>query len=205
MKITLKTRKAFVFLAGCITCIAIASDKITNHQELQDALRDNEPPTGYVDLSNCITKTIIGDIPWDKQTYRLSFKKHFSFNLKSKIITSVSDTVLNNSRIIESQPILSKVPATIFVTSSPTYDHLRYQITIENKINATLKHTKENSINDINIDKTNMMNTENTATQQPEDVKVDPLLANTKTIKRSSGDFVRVYECPWKQAVYLWR
>ncbi|MDD7804308.1 MAG: hypothetical protein PUP46_01805 [Endozoicomonas sp. (ex Botrylloides leachii)] len=139
--------------AVIMSSLTLASERITSHNALEKALRDNSPPSGYIDLSSCTTEAVVGNIPEDKQTYRLSFKDHFSFNLESKVITSVFDTVLNNSQIINSKPILVTVSATVFVTSIPTSNHLRYQITIKND----QKH------------------------------------------------YIRVYECPWKQAVYLWR
>ncbi|MDP0562873.1 MAG: hypothetical protein QS721_11330 [Candidatus Endonucleobacter sp. (ex Gigantidas childressi)] len=127
--------------------------EVTNHEELQSALRDNRPPSGYIDLSTCVTELIIGNMPVDDQTYRLSFKDHFSFNLKSKTITSVFDTVLNHSRKIQQKPVFTKVPATVFVSSFPQNDYLRYQITINDK----------------------------------------------------DDDLIRVYHCPWKKSVHLWR
>ncbi|WP_330927451.1 hypothetical protein [Candidatus Sororendozoicomonas aggregata] len=107
-----------------------ASVRIGNHTQLQDALRDNQPPSGYIDLSQCKTEVVVGELPEDKQVYRLSFKDNFSFNMTSKIITSVFDTVLNNSQIVKTVPVLVKVPATVFVTSSAKADYLRYQITV---------------------------------------------------------------------------
>ncbi|WP_263322253.1 hypothetical protein [Endozoicomonas sp. Mp262] len=109
------------------------SEKITHHDQLQEALKENQPPSGYIDLNRCSTAASIGSLPEDKQTYRLSFKDHFSFNLQSKIITSVVDMVMNSSEVIDGTPILIKVPATIFVTSSPKNNFLRYQISIENE------------------------------------------------------------------------
>lgn len=131
----------------------LVNGKIVDHEALQNALRDNDPPSGYIDLSHCKSEFVVGNLPQDKQTYSLSFKDHFSFNLESKIITSVFKTVLNSSQIINSVPVLVNVPATIFVTSTPSTKHLRYQITIEN----------------------------------------------------TDKQLIRVYQCPWKQAVYLWR
>ena len=119
-----------ILIAANLTEAAIAAERVTNHHQLQQALRDNYPPSGYIDLSHCSTEAVIGDIPKDEQAYRLSFKDHFSFNLESKIITSVFDTVLNNSQVIKSTPVFVKVPATVFVTSSPKNPYLRYQITI---------------------------------------------------------------------------
>ncbi|MDP0590001.1 MAG: hypothetical protein QS748_12775 [Candidatus Endonucleobacter bathymodioli] len=129
------------------------SERVTSHEELQDALKDNHPPSGYIDLSTCNTEIVIGNMPDDDQTYRLSFNDHFSFNLKSKTITSIFDTVLNNSRTIKAKPVFIKVPATVFVSSFPQNDYLRYQITIDGEEN----------------------------------------------------DLIRVYHCPWKKSVYLWR
>ncbi len=109
---------------------AQASVRIENHNQLQDALRDNRPPSGYIDLSQCKTEVVIGELPEDKQVYRLSFKDNFSFNMTSKMITSVFDTVLNNSQVVKTVPVLVKVPATVFVTSSAKVDYMRYQITM---------------------------------------------------------------------------
>ena len=114
------------------TAIVLGKQKITNHNQLQAALKDNTPPSGYIDLSYCRTETTIGNMPQDKQTYRLSFKDHFAFNLESKQITSVFDTVLNNSQSINGKPVLVRIPATVFVTSQPKTGYLRYQITVEN-------------------------------------------------------------------------
>ena len=130
-----------------------ASVRIENHDQLQDALRDNQPPSGYIDLNQCKTHVVVGDVPEDLQVYRLSFEDNFSFNMTSKIITSVFDTVLNNSQVVKTVPVLVKVPATIFVTSSARQNYIRYQITL---------HSEQESL-------------------------------------------IRVYHCPWDQALYLWK
>ncbi len=129
-------------MAASLTSAATAPGQIRNHHQLQDALKENQPPSGYIDLSRCSTEAVVGEIPKDQQTYRLSFRDHFSFNLESKIITSVFDTVLNSSELVGATPLFVKVPATVFVTSSPQNNYLRYQITLEGqeKNQARLYH-----------------------------------------------------------------
>lgn len=128
-----------LLLAGLTAPALKASQQVSSHSQLQDALKANQPPSGYIDLNRCSTAASIGNLPEDRQTYRLSFSDQFSFNLQSRIITSVGDTLMNNSQMVEGIPVLVKVPATVFVSSAPDNNFLRYQISIQHEQNTWIK------------------------------------------------------------------
>ena len=106
------------------------ASRVIGHTPLQQAIRYNTPPSGYIDLSYCDPVKSIGDLPLDRKTYRLSFEENFTFNPDNGELTTVVETPIVQTRMAGREPVLSSLPATVIISSVPKSPYLRYQISL---------------------------------------------------------------------------
>lgn len=111
-----------------LTANAVDASRILGHSRLQEAIRYNQPPSGYIDLSYCDTVKSIGDLPVDRKTYRLSFDDNFAFNPDSGELSTVIETSMLQTQMLGNTPILASMPVIAIVSSAPKSPYLRYQI-----------------------------------------------------------------------------
>ncbi|OED44367.1 hypothetical protein ACH42_07720 [Endozoicomonas sp. (ex Bugula neritina AB1)] len=107
---------------------AVDATRIIGHNRLQQAIRFNTPPSGYIDLSYCESVKSIGNIDIDRKTYRLSFADNFTFNPDTGELSTIIETAMLHTKMIGKTPILAKIPITAIVSSAPQSPYLRYQI-----------------------------------------------------------------------------
>lgn len=131
-----------LLLLSSLPVVATTTDanKIIGHTPLQQAIRDNIPPSGYIDLSYCDSVQSIGELPVDRKTYSLSFDKNFIFNPDNGELSTVVNTTVLHTQMVGRTPVLSSLPATVIVSSVPKSPYLRYQVSL-NRDNATSMRT----------------------------------------------------------------
>ena len=106
------------------------ASRVIGHNPLQQAVRYNNPPSGYIDLSYCDSVKSIGDMPLDRKTYRLSFNDNFIFNPDNGELTTVVETSVLQTQMVGRAAVLSSLPATAIISSVPKSPYLRYQVTL---------------------------------------------------------------------------
>ena len=105
-------------------------ERVMSHMGLQQALRDNSPPHGYIDLSYCETSNSMGKFPVDRKTHRFSFKDHFAFEPDSGEVTSITEVPTVMKERVGKRYVQTIIPMTVVVTSFPNTTFLEYQVTI---------------------------------------------------------------------------
>ncbi len=115
-------------LANINTEFTRDSSRIVGHERLQQAIRYNSPPSGYVDLSHCETVKNIGDMPSDNKTYRISFDDNFTFNPDTGDLSTVIEVAMQQTQMLGNTPILVSLPVTTIISSAPKSPYLRYQV-----------------------------------------------------------------------------
>lgn len=113
--------------------------RIIGHASLQQAVRFNNPPSGYIDLSYCDSVKNIGDIPLDRQTYRVSFDDNFIFNPDNGELTTIFETTMLQTRMIGRTAVQSSLPATVIISSVPKSPYLRYQVTLSGSESTSMR------------------------------------------------------------------
>ncbi len=107
---------------------AVDASRILNHSRLQQAVRFNTPPSGYIDLSYCDSVKNVGNLPVDRKTYRLSYDDNFAFNPETGELSTISERHLLESRNVGKATVLATNPVTVIVSSSPNSPYLKYQV-----------------------------------------------------------------------------
>lgn len=129
----MRTRSVTVFLSSVLLASTLQantaeSSRVVGHHELQQAIRFNTPPSGYIDLSYCDSVKSVGNMPLDRKTYRLSFDENFSFNPDNGELSTVIDTPVLQSLTVGRTTVLSSISAKAIISSVPKSPYLRYQI-----------------------------------------------------------------------------
>ena len=119
-----------LLIPASLTAKTMDVSRVLGHTLLQQAVRYNNPPSGYIDLSYCDSVKSIGDMPLDRKTYRLSFADNFIFNPDNGELTTIVKTSVLQTQMVGSAAVLSSLPATAIVSSVPKSPYLRYQITL---------------------------------------------------------------------------
>lgn len=76
----------------------IPNGKIMGYKWLLSALKNNHPPTGYLDLNNCKMIKNISDLPTDRRTYRISFKENYSYDPDNGNITTIMNILYQQTK-----------------------------------------------------------------------------------------------------------
>ena len=115
------------------------TSRIIGHSRLQQAIRYNTPPSGYIDLSYCESVKNIGDMPVDRKTYRLSFSDNFVFNPENGELSTVINTSMLQTQMLGNTPIMATLPVTAVVSSTPKSPYLRYQVVMSSHQRTSMR------------------------------------------------------------------
>ncbi|WP_252176915.1 hypothetical protein [Endozoicomonas sp. 4G] len=119
---------ALVAMVLPINTQALPNAKIKGHRWLLSAVKNNRPPSGYVDLSECQLSRNISDLPADKRTYRVSFNENFSYDPADGSILTIMNMLYQRTHNLGGTPVLMSRPATVILTSKPQRESITYQI-----------------------------------------------------------------------------
>ena len=125
-----------------VTTHALPDDRVHSYRFLLVAMKNNHPPTGYLDLNKCQMTKNISDMPADRRTYRISFMDNYSFDPDSGEITTLMDIMYYRTKEVAGTPILMSRPATTILTAKPKTEFMTYQIvmTLNGKTMMQLYH-----------------------------------------------------------------
>ena len=119
-----------LLISAPLTASTMEPSRVIGHTALQQAVRYNTPPSGYIDLSYCDSVRSIGNIPLDRKTYRLSFADNFSFDPDNGELITVIETPVLQTRMIGQAAVFASLPATVIISSVPKSPYLRYQVSL---------------------------------------------------------------------------
>ena len=118
---------------------AVDANRVLGHDRLQQAIRFNQPPSGYIDLSYCDSVKNIGDMAVDRKTYRLSFDDNFVFDPDSGELSTVLETSMLQTQMLGNTPVLAKLPVTAIVSSAPKSPYLKYQVMMSSNQRTSMR------------------------------------------------------------------
>lgn len=136
-----------------LTAQSLPNSRVMGYRWLLSAIKNNHPPSGYLDLDKCSMTKNISDMQADRRTYRIRFTDNFSFNPDTGEIVTIMNILYQQTKDLNGTPVLMSRPATTILSGMPGNNFLNYQI---------------------------VMNLEG------------------KTL-------MQLYQCPWDEAVFLWR
>ncbi|MGI9277922.1 MAG: hypothetical protein ACR2PT_24135 [Endozoicomonas sp.] len=143
MRISLLPGMATLFLLlNPVIAQGLPDGRVHGHRFLLAAMKNNYPPTGYLDLNNCRMTKNISDMPADRRTYRVSFMNNYSYDPDSGEITTLMDIMYHRTKEMGSTPVLMSRPATTILTAKPKTEFMTYQIvmTLNGKTMMQLYH-----------------------------------------------------------------
>ena len=111
-----------------LTAQSIPNSRVMGYRWLLSAIKNNQPPSGYLDLGKCSMTKNISDMQADRRTYRISFTDNFSFNPDNGEIVTIMNILYQQTKDLNGTPVLMSRPATTILSGKPQGKFLNYQI-----------------------------------------------------------------------------
>ena len=111
-----------------LTAQSIPNSRVMGYRWLLSAIKNNHPPSGYLDLDKCNMTKNISDMQADRRTYRIKFTDNFSFNPDTGEIVTIMNILYQQTKDLNGTPVLMSRPATTILSGMPKNNFLNYQI-----------------------------------------------------------------------------
>ena len=111
-----------------LTAQSIPNSRVMGYRWLLSAIKNNHPPSGYLDLDKCRMTKNISDMQADRRTYRIKFTDNFSFNPETGEIVTIMNILYQQTKDLNGTPVLMSRPATTILSGKPQTNFLNYQI-----------------------------------------------------------------------------
>lgn len=111
-----------------LTANSSPDTRIMGYRWLLSSIKNNQPPSGYLDLEKCTLSKNISDMQADTRTYRIKFTENFSYNPDNGEIVTIMNILYQQTKDLNGTPILMSRPATTILSGKPKMKYLNYQI-----------------------------------------------------------------------------